>query len=398
MNFRLLASILCASFFSAVISPTLGQNEAPPERFIFGGNVRYLHSAFVLDNFLNPLGGKKDILTDHLLHNRLNFKYLLNENLVLTAEMRNRFFWGDQPKIAATDFSNQLNAANDYLDLSLEEADVAGIAAQVMLDRLYLEITASQLEIRIGRQRVNWGISTLWNPNDIFNAYNFTDFDYEERPGSDALRVSYYTSMVSSVEICAAVANSLQQSVVAGIWKSNFRKYDFQLLGGYFKNELVLGGGWAGQIGEAGFKGEISFFSPLDSDSTRTSLAITSQVDYQFDNSLYVNGGILYNSNGMSKGDISTLFDFSLSAKNLYPFRYSIFGQAFYPLNPILNAGGAVIYSPTQAQALFLNPSLSYSIATNWDIDLVGQIVFSQRSKSYVSPVQAAFFRLKWSL
>ncbi|MEZ4983057.1 MAG: hypothetical protein R2769_16025 [Saprospiraceae bacterium] len=82
--------------------------------------------------------------------------------------------------------------ANDYFDLSIEGADQMGVAAQMMLDRLFVQYTYKQFEARLGRQRINWGISTIWNPNDIFNAYNFSDFDYEERPGSDAMLLKYY--------------------------------------------------------------------------------------------------------------------------------------------------------------------------------------------------------------
>ena len=47
---------------------------------------------------------------------------------------------------------------------------------------------------------------------------------------------------------------------------------------------------------------------------------------------------------------------------------------------------------------LFLNPTVTYNLATNWDIDLVGQISFNrEKGRGYVSPVQALFFRLKWS-
>ena len=36
-------------------------------------------------------------------------------------------------------------------------------------------------------------MNLVWNPNDLFNAFSFVDFDYEERPGSDALRIQKYT-------------------------------------------------------------------------------------------------------------------------------------------------------------------------------------------------------------
>ena len=49
----------------------------------------------------------------------------------------------------------------------------------------------NKINFRIGRQRINWGTTTIWNPNDIFNAYNFLDFDYEERPGMDGGKFQY---------------------------------------------------------------------------------------------------------------------------------------------------------------------------------------------------------------
>jgi hypothetical protein len=71
--------------------------------------------------------------------------------------------------------------------------------------------------------------------------------------------------------------------------------------------------------------------------------------------------------------------------------------QGTYPVTPLFNAGLAAIYSPVDAHALFFNPTLTYSIRANWDLDLIGQIAFDQEAEGYRSPLQAVFFRLKWS-
>jgi hypothetical protein len=106
----------------------------------------------------------------------------------------------------------------------------------------------------------------------------------------------------------------------------------------------------------------------------------------------------LYNSNGQTDGSIISLFDFELSARNLYPYRWSTLTQASYPLTPLLNAGLALIYSPNTSHPLFANPSLSLSMAENWSLDLVGQVVMEKSdSQGYHSPLQAFFLRLKFS-
>ena len=73
----------------------------------------------------------------------------------------------------------------------------------------------------------------------------------------------------------------------------------------------MLGGGWAGNLKTAGLKGEFSYFI---SEDHKNSFALTGAMDYSFANSLYLNAGYLYNSNGETQGTLLDLFSFQLSA------------------------------------------------------------------------------------
>ena len=75
-----------------------------------------------------------------------------------------------------------------------------------------------------------------------------------ERPGSDALRIQYYGKGNTSTEL------AINENIQAGLYKFNSWDYDFQTLLAKYYNDYVLGFGWAGQIKEAGFKGEFSYF------------------------------------------------------------------------------------------------------------------------------------------
>ena len=336
-------------------------------------------------------------LQDNLIHNRINTTWFINNELKLRADLRTRVFYGDLVK-ANPDYGKQVdNANNDYFDLSVVLLDANSWVVHTMLDRLYLEYIKGDWEVRLGRQRINWGISTVWNPNDIFNAFSFTDFDYEERPGSDALRIKRYTGFASSVELAVRMFDNFDEAVIAGMWKFNKGTYDFQVLGGYARQDLVLGGGWAGNLGNAGLKGEFTYFQPVRKDRDTAAFSATIGLDYSFSNSLYFNTGYLYNSSGSNNSSITGLFDFELSARNLYPYRHALFAQLSYPITPLLNGSAAFIYSPVEVHALFVNPVLTLSIKENWDIDLVGQIIMDKEDKGFTSPVQAAFLRLKYS-
>ena len=379
--------------------PLWGLSQGDEERnWELGGYIKNMQTLlFFNDAFpdLQTFQLVDTFMQDNLIHNRLNFKWYPNDHWTLYAEARNRIFFGDLVRLTP-DYADQIDDVNnDYFDLSAVLLDQNGWVMHSMLDRFYLEFVQGNWEVRLGRQRVNWGINTVWNPNDIFNAFSFTDFDYEERPGSDALRVTYYTGFASSVEIVAGAFDTWDEATIAGLWRFNKWQYDFQLLGGYSERFLTLGGGWAGNLKNAGLKGEFTYFHGLE-DGLEDAFAATLGLDYSFSNSTYVNFGVLYNSEGSSNAPISGLFSFELSARNLYPYRWAFFGQASYPFTPLLNGGVAVIYSPVKVHPLFLNPTLTFSIKENWDLDMVGQLIFSKEAK-YTSPIQAAFLRLKFS-
>ncbi len=391
-----------------ILSLTLPAQEEGPEKIRLNGYLKVLQSAFVFNEaYPDFVNGKPQLvdtfLVDNLVHNRLNFWWYVNEHFTFKADLRTRIFYGDLVRASENYAGLVDNANNDYFDLSLVLVDNPSFVMHTMLDRLYLEYINEDWEIRLGRQRVNWGISTVWNPNDIFNAFDFTDFDYEERPGSDALRVKRYTGFASSVEFVTKIFDNWEEAVMAGMWKFNKNTYDIQLLAGLVERDLAFGAGWAGNLGNAGFKGELTYFLAMDEwfenyENAENSFALTTAFDYTFSNSLYVHLGYLYNSNGETDISSSRLFVFQLSAKNLYPYRHALFAQAMYPITPLINGNLALIYSPVEVHPLFLNPTVTFSIAQNWDIDLVGQITFDKEpDRGYVSLVQALFGRIKWS-
>lgn len=368
---------------------TIDAQDADPKNWTLNGYVKQLQSVYKLD-------GLDSYLLDNLVHNRLNFKWYPSAAFTVRVEVRNRLFYGDLVKLTP-DYGAQIEASNtDLFDLSFHTLEREGMLINTNIDRLFLEYNKGNLEVRVGRQRINWGISNVWNPNDVFNAFSFTDFDYEERPGSDAARIKYYTGTTSSIEFAINGGRTWSDRVVAALFKWNVANYDFQLLSGVVKNEWVIGGGWAGNLGNAGLKGEWTYFKPLEADLD-ASFAMTSAVDYSFANSLYASIGYLYTSNAATAGSLADLFSFQLSAKNLYPFRHAVFISTSYPITPLISGSIAWIYSPIKSHPLFINPTLTWSIAQSWDLDMVGQVAFSKTGSAYTTPVKAAFLRLKIS-
>ncbi|MBN2276051.1 MAG: hypothetical protein JXK95_17110, partial [Bacteroidales bacterium] len=224
----------------------------------------------------------------------------------------------------------------------------------------------------IGRQRINWGQTYVWNPNDIFNAYSYFDFDYEERPGSDAVRIQYYAGAASVVEGAVKV-DSGKNFTAAGLVRINKWGYDMQVLGGILNSEdMVAGFGWSGNIGGAGFKGEISYFHPYRNFGDTSGLVfITLGVDYTFGNSLYIGFEGLYNQlpKDFYGAGFAQFYEGPLTVKNLSFTEYNLFAQISYPVNPIINVSLAGMYFP-DVSGYFAGPSFTWSLMDNLNLSL----------------------------
>ncbi|MCP9770880.1 hypothetical protein EGI22_23495 [Lacihabitans sp. LS3-19] len=341
------------------------------------------------------------VFLDNLVHNRLNFKFQASDKVVAVLEMRNRLMFGNQVN-STPNYGDVIEKDNGFLDMNWSVLNKPGMVFNTTIDRLYLDFLGKKKELRIGRQRINWGITMAWNPNDWFNTYNYFDFDYEERPGSDAIRARmYFKDGMSSLDVAANV-NSAHQNVTAAMYKFNKSGYDFQILAGKYFKDLALGTGWAGNIGGAGFKGELSYFYPINDQFSKKAFVGTSSLDYSFKNSLYLSGAWLYSSLGINQkldlGDSGIGLNAfgTLTAKSLFPSKNTSMLVGSYPVSPLLNISLAGIYG-YGINLAFISPSISYSLKENVDLYLIGQSFFLQQQDKLKNLSNGAYFRIKWS-
>jgi len=341
-------------------------------------------------------GTDLDYLATNIIHNRLNFKWYTSRKFTTVIEMRNRLMLGnlvkDFPGYMAT-----VDIDNGLLDLSWISAQSTSWFVHSMIDRAYLDYSSGKLQVRVGRQRVNWGVNLVWNPNDIFNTFSYFDFDYEERPGTDAIRVQYYTGTTSSAELVYKPGRDNAHTSLAGMYRFAKWDYDFQFIGGQTGNDWVLGGGWSGDIRGAGFRGELTHFEPRNDLSIRATVASVS-ADYTFSNSWYIHGSFLYSSNGKTgkAGGMDVLFNSDMSAKQLSFARYSLFGQISKPITPLLSGSFSGIVNPSDG-SFYFGPAFTYSLLSNLELMLTGQLFFGDSGTEFGDIGQIAFGRLKWS-
>ncbi len=358
------------------------------EKLVLSGYIKNLNEFSFIDNL-------DQLQWTTLLHNRLNFKYRPSEKLTMRLEFRNRLFYGDNVK-NIVGFSELIAQDPGITDLSWHIMNNKNLLLNTAIDRALINYINGDWDITLGRQRVNWGMNLIWNPNDIFNTYNFLDFDYEERPGSDAIRVQYYLGDFSKIEVAVKKGHGKDDVVAAAMYKFNKASYDIQLLSGIYKKDWFFGIGWAGNLKNAGFKGEASYFVPYETYfNSENVLSAAISVDYGFKKGLYINGSILYNSSADNTlGNIGYLLYTNLNAKNLMPYKYSGFLQLVKEFTPIFKGAVSTIYSPTNHSVIVM-PTINYSLATNWELNFTGQSFFE--FENYQTLGNSLFVRLRWS-
>ena len=348
--------IILSIFLLLVVYFSFGQDEN--SKLTLNGYITNMQSVMFQDF-------KGNWVNDNLIHNRLNFYWYPTDDVTASVQIRNRFFTGETLKYTP-DYDKQLEKDNGYLGLTANLIDKKSCILNSTIDRLWLKYSAGNFEATIGRQRINWGQTFVWNPNDIFNAYSFFDIDYIERPGSDAVHIQYYTGSTSSIEF-ASKLNSDTKITVAALYKFNKFNYDFQLLTGILDDSVyVAGTGWSGNIGNAGFRGEISYFLPKNTNYDSKQFLSSIGIDYTFTNSLMLQGEFLFTDNTTNINFINfeQYFSKTLNVRSLAFTKYTFFAQISYPITPLLNATLAGMYFP-KIKGYYAGPSLIYSLKDN---------------------------------
>lgn len=332
---------------------------------------------------------------DNLLHNRLNFKGYINEHLTFIAEFRNRLFTGDMVRSSRA-YSEMTGTDPGLLDLSWNVINKNSFFLNSKVDRLSFDLNYGKFQARIGRQRINWGQSLVWNPNDIFNAYSFFDFDYVERPGSDAVRLQFFTSFSSVAEI-AVKADNEHNITAAGLYRFNKWGYDLQFLAGYVNSEdIVVGAGWSGALGGISFRGEGSWFQPVEEFPISSgNVLLTAGFDKIFKNNSMAQIQFMYCNSPPGLNNFNSFYSGNLSSKDLAFSRFSAFGQFTLAATPLLNMGVSAMWFP-DLKGYFAGPSVDYSLAENIDFSLIWQH-FNSIMGGTKTRINLAFLRFKYS-
>jgi len=314
-------------------------------------------------------------LTDNQFLNRLELEYTFSEKISAVVQGRNRLNYGDSYTLnpqSATQFEYDAG----FFDLTANIADGKSYVLNTQCDRAYLKYSGDKFDAVIGRQRINWARSLVWNPNDIYSSYSFFDLSYPERAGTDAVLFTYYSGPMSQLDIVASV-NADDSLTLSGRYKFNVKNVDLQVIASYFnQSDLIAGAGFEGYVKDYSLRGEFSVISPIENSGNEPAAFVSSlAIDRMFSNQLSLQAEWLYNSFATPEElqSFEQFYATPFSVKSLSFDNHSFFLRANYPLTPLINGGISGMYY-LKLGGLFVSPSLSVSMMQNLDFKISYQL------------------------
>jgi len=383
-------SLLCGLLVSSTIYAQI-PGMKPAKKWDLNGYVHASLQGTKVDN-----AGK---LFDQQINQRFNFEYRFSDSLRFNVGMRNRLFAGDSLQIEY--FSKIIEHDPGYLDLSINWLENDNVVVNSQFDRLYLDWREGDWQVRLGRVRVNWGMATIWNANDIFNTYSIYDVDYIERSGSDAVQVSRRLGFASSAELVFQPDEDSELNSFAGRYLFNHEGWDMQLITGKSKFDQVLATGFAGAVSGAGIRGEFTWFSPTQDEwqgkDLLTSTVSTLELDYSFssESNWYMHSAILHISQPQKIDNALLYLTAPLSARTLSFTRFTWYADIGFDITPLSRF--LFLSSYYQDGSYFIGATNTYSLSDNWELAaIVQRFDGSENSVFGQSASLFAFLQINW--
>jgi hypothetical protein len=248
------------------------------------------------------------------------------------------------------------------------------------VDRLYLWQGFKSGSVVIGRQRISWGTGRVWNPTDLFNPINPASYYKIEKDGADAVSAKYAFGNFTDLNLVFNPREKIKNSNYGFRFRTNFAEYDMSVMSGYFDRRIVGGLDFAGNLLDAGIRGE--GIISVNKDSTEDKFVkFILGIDNQFTPELYAI--IEYHYNGEGKTD-KTAYDFQKLARgeiqNLN--RNYLCLSAAYQINALTNITLTNILNLNDGSG-FVNLLSSFAAKEFLTLNLGSQITYGSEKTEY---------------
>jgi hypothetical protein len=287
------------------------------------------------------------------------------------------------------------------------------------LYRGYAQAEGKGALVRVGRQKIAWGVGNLWNPIDRFAPIPPLAIQGDQYQGIDAVLARWGWSGFDFVEAVAAPGRSVSDSRYAAHAHVVLYDTDISLMGGYYREAPTVGFDFARNLGDAAVYLEAVWAKPEQSvwrigdpgpappdDFWQVVFGVHNMFDVG--TGLYVLIEHLYNGNalGFGEGKAGTYLNFFEQRGAIaVPATNAIAGssgvvtfaehqtglQLGYDITPEVRSDLLIIYDWNGQSAAFY-PNFSYAAFDFLDLRLGAQFFAGKRLSEYGARETLVYF------
>lgn len=134
------------------------------------------------------------------------------------------------------------------------------------IEQLELSFGAGSVDFQVGRQPVSFGTSHYVSVLDVLAPFQPGYLDSSYKPGIDAIRMRTVSGTTGEIELIFAGAADSSDNAVFLRWRDTFSGFDFELLGGRFRQRKMFGIGWEGERRRVNLWGEAALYQRIAAD------------------------------------------------------------------------------------------------------------------------------------
>ena len=187
---------------------------------------------------------------------RLDLKTQFSENWSVDLEYDVEAYLGSLLKTTTfTAFKNYRPPTK--FDLISPLLDSGNLYLRQKLYRAYFTGSFAWGDLKIGRQKIPWGVARVWNATDPFNPIAFMSLEREERAGVDAVSLELPWNELTGLNLVYVEGKA--GSSFGGRLRTNREETDYSVLAAKLGGDYLWGFDFAGQVRGAGVRGEASY-------------------------------------------------------------------------------------------------------------------------------------------
>ncbi len=351
-------------------------------------------------NFLTRSSGYTPELIDNPLAAGEPWEKLFSSNERLRLKLRQAVsFSEDKRMVAKVDYDQQAYFGSfvgtgdfriarrhieqrQFLDLSQTLVEDDDGFYEHRFYRLSLAYESDWMDFEIGRQQIPWGVGYFFTPTDLFNPFNPTQIELDERDGVDAVNLTFKNIRDYKVQLVYTPSGKqLHPQRYLGRVSRDVKGYEVGFLGGRIKRDHAVGFDLAGNIKDSAVRGEFLY---REAELEKDFIKFTVNADYNFPHNIHAL--LEYHFNGQGRRDRNAYQADRQIRGEIQQLAKNYLGLMLgHDITPLWRIENRTIFN-LDDQSFMIRPELQYELKSNVLFTLGAQLFAGDREDEIGRP------------